>query len=191
MQLFDHLVCESEQIRWDLEAHSLRHAEVDHEHVPRRLLEWQVAGLIFAFAPLQAKGFFAFHGFAIAGLLLVIGGVMIISANPIALALMCIAVVANIVVFVSRLSEPLWSYNLHLLAVAWLIIAITLGTTVAGAVFGRGRITYHRIVGSVLLYLLIAVGFAALFAFVAYRYPMRSRELRLKTTQHLPVNFFT
>lgn len=127
--------------------------------------------MIFVFAPLQAKGFFAFQGFAIAGLLVVIVGVMFISASPIALALMCIAVVANVAVFVLRLFQPPWTYNLHLLAAAWLIIAITLGTIVAGAVFRPGRVTYHRIVGAVLLYLLIAVGFAALFAFVGLSIP--------------------
>lgn len=127
--------------------------------------------MIFVFAPLQAKGFFAFQGFAIAGLLVVIVGVMFISASPIALALMCIAVVANGAVFVLRLFQPPWTYNLHLLAAAWLIIAITLGTIVAGAVFRPGRVTYHRIVGAVLLYLLIAVGFAALFAFVGLSIP--------------------
>ena len=37
---------------------------------------------------------------------------------------------------------------------------------VARVVFGRGQITYHRIVGATLLYLLIAVAFATLFAFV-------------------------
>lgn len=150
----------------------------DVQHLRRKYSDWLLTLLtallvlmIFVFAPLQARGFFAFQGFAIAGLLVVIGGVMIISANPIALALMCIAVVANVVVFVLRLFEPPWSYNLHLLAAAWLIIAIALGTIVAGAVFRRGRVTYHRIVGAVLLYLLIAVGFAALFAFVGLSIP--------------------
>jgi Ion channel len=150
----------------------------DVQHLRRKYSDWLLTLLtallvlmIFVFAPLQARGFFAFQGFAIAGLLVVIGGVMIISANPIALALMCVAVVANVVVFVSRLSEPPWSYNLHLLAAAWLIIAIALGTIVAAAVFRRGRVTYHRIVGAVLLYLLIAVGFAALFAFVGLSIP--------------------
>jgi len=127
--------------------------------------------MIFVFAPLQAKGFYAFQGFAIAGLLVVIGGVMIISASPIALALMCVAFVANVAVFVLRLFHPLWPYNLHLLAAAWLIIAITVGTIVARAVFRRGRVTYHRIVGAVLLYLLVAVGFASLFAFVGLSIP--------------------
>ena len=125
--------------------------------------------MIFVFAPLQAKGFYAFQGFAIAGV--VIGGVMIISASPIALALMCVAFVANVAVFVLRLFHPLWPYNLHLLAAAWLIIAITVGTIVARAVFRRGRVTYHRIVVAVLLYLLVAVGFASLFAFVGLSIP--------------------
>ena len=37
--------------------------------------------------------------------------------------------------------------------------------------FGAGRITYHRIVGAILLYLLIAVAFAAMFAFVGLSIP--------------------
>jgi hypothetical protein len=83
--------------------------------------------MIFVFAPLQGMGIFAFQGFAIAGLLVLIGGVMILSANRIALALICVGVVANVAVFVLRLFQPPWSYNLHLLAAAWLIIAMTLG----------------------------------------------------------------
>ena len=121
--------------------------------------------MIFVFAPLQAAGIFVFQTFAIAGPLAMIGGALIISGNPIALGLMSIAFVANFAVFFFRLYYP-WPYNLHLLAGAWLIIAVTLGIVVAQVVFARGRITYHRIVGATLLYLLIAVAFATLFAIV-------------------------
>ena len=121
--------------------------------------------MIFVFAPLQAAGFFVFQTFAIAGLLVIVGGALIISGNAIALGLMAIAFIANCAVFFFRLLYP-WPYNLHLLAGAWFIIAVTLGIVVAWAVFGGGRITYHRIVGAILLYLLIAVAFATLFAFV-------------------------
>ena len=122
--------------------------------------------MIFVFAPLQAAGIFLFQAFAIAGLLAIIAvAALIISGNPIALGLMSIAFIANFAVFFLRLYYS-WPYNLHLLAGAWLIIAVTLGIVVARAVFGRGRITYHRIVGAILLYLLIAVTFATLFAFV-------------------------
>ena len=126
--------------------------------------------MIFVFAPLQAAGIFVFQTFAIAGLLVIIGGALIISCNPIALGLMSIAFITNFVVFFLRLYYP-WPYNLHLLAGAWLIIAVTLGIVVARAVFGGGRITYHRIVGAILLYLLIAVAFATLFAFVGLSIP--------------------
>jgi hypothetical protein len=136
------------------------------------LLTALLALMIFVFAPrCRQRAYLRFQGLAIAGLLVIIGGVTIISASPTALALMCVAVVTNVAVFVLRLFHPLWSYNLYLLAAAWLIIATTLGTIVAGAVFRRGRITYHRIVGAVLLYLLVAVGFAALFAFVGLSIP--------------------
>src|SRR5262249_50556409 len=46
-----------------------------------------------------------------------------------------------------------------------------LGFVVAEAVFRRGRVTYHRIVGAILLYLLIALAFAALFTFVGLSLP--------------------
>jgi Ion channel len=132
---------------------------------PLTLLTAVLSLMIFVFAPLQPAGFFLFHAFAIAGLLVIIGGQLIISGNLIALGLMSIAFIANFVVFFLRLYYP-WPYNLHLLAGAWLIIAVTLGIVVARAVFGGGRITYHRIVGAILLYQLIAVTFATLFAFV-------------------------
>jgi hypothetical protein len=121
--------------------------------------------MIFVFAPLQAADILVFQTFAIAGLLPIIAGVLIISGNSIAIELMSIAFITNFVVYFLRLYYP-WPYNLHLLAGAWLIIAVTLGIVVARAVFGGGRITYHRIVGATLLYLLIAATFATLFAVV-------------------------
>jgi hypothetical protein len=57
------------------------------------------------------------------------------------------------------------------LAAAWLAVAITLGVVVAQAVFRPGRVTYHRIIGAILLYLLIAVAFGTLFIFVGLSIP--------------------
>ncbi len=124
-----------------------------------------MALVIFVFAPLQAGGIFAFHGFTIGGLLAIIGGMVFISDNPMALVLMSIALVGNLVVFLLRLYYPL-AFHLDILAGAWLIVAVTLGFVVAQAVFKRGRVTYHRIIGAILVYLLIAVAFASLFIFV-------------------------
>ena len=121
--------------------------------------------VIFVFAPLQAVRIYAFHLFAIGLLLAIIGSMVIISNSPTALVLMSIALAANIAVFFLRLYYPI-PFHLHILAAAWLIIAVTLGTVVTQAVFRPGSVTYHRIIGAILLYLLIAVAFATLFAFV-------------------------
>ncbi len=126
--------------------------------------------MVFVFAPLQSVGTLAFQAFAIGGLLAIIGGALILSVSPIALALMLIAFVANAAVFLLRLYYP-WPYNLHVLAVAWLVIALTLGTVVAQAVFRRGRVTYHRIIGAILLYILVAIAFATLFTFIGLSIP--------------------
>src|SRR5215472_17852868 len=93
---------------------------------------------MFVFAPLQALGVSIFQGFAIAALLAIIGSMLVISDSPKALAVMSVCLVANVIVFLARLFYP-WPYNLHLLAGAWLAIAITLGAVVAAAVFRRGR----------------------------------------------------
>ena len=121
--------------------------------------------LIFVVAPLQAVGITAFHLFAIGLLLVIIGSMVIISDSPTALILMSAALVANIAVFLLRLYYPV-PFHLHILASAWFIIACTLGSVVTQAVFRGGRVTYHRIIGAILLYLLIAVAFATLFLFV-------------------------
>ena len=126
--------------------------------------------LIFVFAPLQAVGITTFHLFAVGLSLAIIGSMVIISNSPTALVLMSVALVANIAVFFLRLYYP-FPFHLHILAGAWLIIACTLGIVVTQAVFRGGRVTYHRIIGAILLYLLIAVAFATLFAFVGLSDP--------------------
>jgi len=88
-----------------------------------------------------------------------------------------------------RLYYP-WPYNLHLLAGAWLIIAVTLGIVVAGAVFGAGRITYHRIIGATLLYLLIAVAFAAMFAVVGLSIPNAFKGIAFEDDAALASSLF-
>ena len=43
-----------------------------------------------------------------------------------ALAVMAVCFIVNVVVFVVRLFCPPWSYNVYLLAAAWLAIALTI-----------------------------------------------------------------
>ncbi len=126
--------------------------------------------IIFVFAPLQAMGITAFHLFGDGLLLAIIVSMVIISNSPTALVLMSLALISNVAVFFLRIYYPV-PYHLHILAGAWLVIACTLGVVVIQAVFRRGLVTYHRIIGAILLYLLIAVAFATLFLFVGLADP--------------------
>ncbi len=126
---------------------------------------------MFVFAPLHATGLFVLHGFTILALLGIIAAMIVISDRPVAVAAMAVGLVANIVVLFDRLFFDPWSFNLYIMATGWLVIAISFGIIVAEAVFRRGRITYHRIIGAILLYLLIALGFGTLFVFVGMTFP--------------------
>src|SRR6476659_9748748 len=145
--------------------------------------------LIFVFAPLQAMGITAFHLFADGLLLAIIISMVIISNSPTALVLMSFALVSNVAVFFLRIYYPV-AYHLHILAGAWLVIACTLGGVVIQAVFRGGRVTYHRIVGAILLYLLIAVAFATLFLFVGLLDPGAIKGISFDDDQSLASALF-
>jgi hypothetical protein len=140
---------------------------------------------MFVFAPLHAIGIFVFQGFVIVALLAIIGGMLIISHNPAAIAVMLVCGAANVVVFLARVFYPPWPYNVYLLAAAWFAIAVTLGTVVAQAVFRTGGITYHRIIGAVLLYLLVALASGTLFVFVGLAFPNAFKGITFEDTPAL------
>jgi hypothetical protein len=148
-----------------------------------------LALLIFVFAPLQAMGITAFHLFADGLLLAIIVSMVIISNSPTALVLMSLALVSNVAVFFLRIYYPV-PYHLHILAGAWLVIACTLGVVVVQAVFRRGLVTYHRIIGAILLYLLIAVAFATLFLFVGLAAPDAIKGIAFEDDQSVAASLF-
>jgi len=148
-----------------------------------------LALLIFVFAPLQAMGITAFHLFADGLLLTIVVSMVIISNSPTALVLMSLALVSNVAVFFLRIYYPV-PYHLHILAGAWLVIACTLGVVVLQAVFRRGLVTYHRIVGAILLYLLIAVAFATLFLFVGLATPDAIKGIAFEDDHSVAASLF-
>ncbi|WP_314955668.1 potassium channel family protein [Bradyrhizobium cosmicum] len=99
------------------------------------------------------------------------------------------AVASKVAVFFLRIYYPV-SYHLHILAGAWLIIACTLGAVVLQAVFRRGLVTYRRIVGAILLYLLIAVAFATLFLFVGLAAPDAIKGIAFEDDQSVAASLF-
>ena len=126
--------------------------------------------LMFVVAPLQATGHIVFQAFGFLVALVMIAGALFISGSTTAFIAMLIAFGMNLTAALHRLSDPS-ALDIHLVAGAWLILAITLGWVVARQVFAAGRVTYHRIIGAILLYFLISLMFVALFALVGQLIP--------------------
>jgi hypothetical protein len=135
--------------------------------------------MMFVAAPLQASGINLIHVFGLVVALAVVVGVFVISGNWIAIIAMLIAVGMAGTATVMRLHAPS-ILDVYLLAGTWLILGITLGWVVAREVFASGKITYHRIMGAISLYLLVGLTFVALFTFVGLVSPNSFSGLSFK-----------
>lgn len=133
-------------------------------------LTLMLAVLLFVLAPLQAANNFAAHYFGIAFGFVLVATAFIVSRNIIAILAILIAITLVIITTIMRLRHPT-VIDIYLDATAWLIMGVALSVVVARAVFAPGKITYHRIIGAVLLYLNIGLIFVALFCFVALAEP--------------------
>lgn len=129
-----------------------------------------LAVLMFVVGPAQAAGHVAAHQFGILFGLALVAAVFIVSGSRVALTAILIALTLIVVTTVLRLRQPS-VIDIFLDAAAWLIAGLTLTIVVGRAVFAPGRVTLHRVVGAVLLYLSIGLIFVALFCFVALLEP--------------------
>jgi len=126
--------------------------------------------LLFVVIPLQALKIFAFQASELVLALLLVAGVFVMSGSRTAITTMLGALDMIIVGVTLRLKSPS-VLDLNLFAGAWLVVGITFAWAVARATFASGRITYHRVLGAVLFYLMVAVIFAALFMFLGTLVP--------------------
>ena len=129
-----------------------------------------LAILLFVIAPLQATGLLAAHYFGIAFAPVLLAAIFVMSRSPAAVFAILVAVALIIVGTVLRLRQPSL-VDVYLVTGAWMIVGLTMGFVVTRAVFAPGRVTFHRIIGAVLLYLNIGITFMALFSFVALMVP--------------------
>ena len=145
-----------------------RHARLDNQLLTALTIFLSV--LLFVAAPLQANGVLSAPWFGILfGLLLIPAG-FLVSGNRLAVVLILVAMAVNAVAVVIGWRQPSAMDKL-LDAVSWLIAGLTLSAVVALAVFAPGKVTFHRIIGGVLLYLIIGQIFAALIGLVTLLEP--------------------
>jgi hypothetical protein len=124
-----------------------------------------LALLIFVLAPLEADAIPGIRevGFGVVALIAV--AVLVLSGNPVAVTALLVAIGLAATAAVLRLQHPS-DLDIYLDASAWLLLSLALIVEVGRAVFGPGRVTYHRIMGAVLLYLAMGLAFVALFTFI-------------------------
>jgi Ion channel len=101
---------------------------------------------------------------------LVIVMLFVMSGSRIAVVAMLASLVMATIGGVHRITAPS-PIDINLFAGSWLIMSLTLGWAVAGVVFAPGRVTYHHVMGAILLYLVIAVSFVPLLAFTGSLIP--------------------
>jgi hypothetical protein len=134
------------------------------------VLTLMLSALLFGIGPMQASGAMTGQHFGYLFALVLLPAAFLYSRNllvatPIAVAI-ALVLAAALLEF-----EGSPRTDLYLDSTAWLIAGLALSVVVARAVFGPGRITYHRIVGAILLYLIIGLTFVALYGFVALSEP--------------------
>jgi len=143
--------------------------------------------MLFVVAPFQAAGLKIFELFGVVVGVAMTAGVFVMSSSVVATAIVFAGFLLNAVVILARLNGR-FSYDLYLLSIAWLIIVCTVGFVVARKVFGPGPVTYHRIVGAVLLYMLIAMAFVSLFTVVGLWVPNAFSGMVLEDNQKMSSN---
>lgn len=143
--------------------------------------------LMFVVAPLQASGHIVVEALGFVVGLAMIAGAIFMSGSTIAFVAMVIALGMNLAAVLHRLNDPS-AFDIHLVAGAWLIFAITLSWVVACQVFAAGRVTYHRIVGAILLYFLISLIFVALFLIVGQAIPKAFSGVAIEDSTALASN---
>ena len=126
--------------------------------------------MLFVFAPLQAAGVKPFQVLSFASALGLIAGIFLLSGSPaVVVALLAAFAMAGTAALL-RLSTPS-ALDVYLFAGALLIMGVAMASVVALTVFAMGRVTHHRIIGAILVYLSIAVTFSALFTIVGLLVP--------------------
>lgn len=143
--------------------------------------------MLFVAAPLQASGIIVFQAFELVFAVVLIAGAFVMSGSRTALVAMMVSLLMATVGAIYRIRAPS-GLDINLFAGAWLVMGITMSWVVSGAVFAPGRITYHRVMGAVLLYLTIAVIFVPLYAFVGSVIPNAFNGIAMQDTPALASN---
>jgi hypothetical protein len=146
-----------------------------------------LALLLFVLAPLRADNLAGVQELGFMLVAVVAGAVFILSGRPIAITALLIAIALAATAAVFRLKQPS-DLDVYLNAGAWLLLGLVLIVEVGRAVFAPGRVTYHRVVGAILLYLAIGLIFVALFTLAGVGLPGAFSGVEVEDRPNLAAN---
>jgi hypothetical protein len=129
-----------------------------------------LALLLFVLAPLRADDIPGTQELGFALVAVITGAVVILSGRLVPAAALLLAIALAATAAVLRLQKPS-NLDIFLNATAWGLLSLALIVEVGRAVFAPGRVTYHRIMGAILLYLAIGLAFVALYTFAGLAAP--------------------
>jgi hypothetical protein len=141
--------------------------------------------LLFVIAPLEANGVISGHAFGYLFGLALIPAAFLVYRDRIAVGAIGTAIV--LVLAASGLEfQKFTNLDNYLDATAWLSAGLALSSVVARAVFAPGKVTHHRIIGGILLFLSIGLVFVAIFSFVLLLAPDAFANIQLRNG-HVPI----
>jgi hypothetical protein len=141
---------------------------------------------LFVIAPLETHQAFYLRPIGAVFVAVLSAGLLILSRSfvPVIGIILVVGLLAIALILRVRGTHP--ELDVSLQATAWLLIALVVMWVVARAVYEPGRITYHRILGSVVLYLTIGLLFVALYTLVGAVIPNAFNGLSVAPRVSLP-----
>jgi Ion channel len=141
---------------------------------------------LFVVVPLGATHAIVVLPFSVSIVLLLVVGLLVVSQSMVPVVGVLAALALLSVALALRTRGGNETLDSCLEASGWLLIGLVLIRVVARAVFGPGEITYHRVIGAILLYLTIGVVFVALYTLVGALSPGSFTGLSVHDRVSLP-----
>ena len=141
---------------------------------------------LFVIAPLETQQAFYLRPIGGVFVVLLAAALLVLSRSivPLVGIILVVGLLAAALILRARGGHD--ELDVSLQAAAWLLIALVIMWVVARAVYEPGRITYHRILCSVVLYLTIGLLFVALYTLVGAVIPNAFNGLSVAPRVSLP-----
>ena len=144
---------------------------------------------LFVVAPLGAIHRFDMIPFSISVAIVLATALLILSRSILPACGVLVAFGLFSITLILRTRQGYGTVDVCLEAAAWLIVGVVIIWVVSRAVFAAGRITYHRVIGAILLYLTIGFIFVALFTLVSAFAPKSFTGLTAADRIFVPSDF--